>query len=283
VGVLIGLNQPVNFWISDDMGRTITSPTKVDGGDLKMDFPPFGGRQYFLNLAFDPDFPENGFAEGSMSMYSSSSAAEEETPAEPTATTEATPTESTEPSIDYYADPETVDAGQCTTIYWKVANVKNIEFGGYNQEFEGSYNDCICMTSTYPMTITYLDDTTEKFYVTIEVNGSCATATPKPTDTPAPTETPKPAPPANPNGFNVNTNVCSANTYNVHLTWNDNANNEIGYRVYRDGQLIDTLGPNSTKYDDQPPYSGPHTYQIEAFNNDGSTFTNMKDDQGCVY
>ena len=186
------------------------------------------------------------------------------------------------PSIDYYADPTTVEAGKCTTIFWKVSNVKNVEFGGFNQEFEGSYYDCICQTSTYPMNITYLDDSIERFYVTIEVNGSCATPTSPPTATPKPTEPPAPKPPAQPNGFIVNTNVCNPNNYNVLLTWNDNANNEKGYRVYRNGQLITTLGKNSTTYDDQPAYNGPHSYQIEAFNDVGSTFTNKKSDQGCV-
>ncbi|MFN2144746.1 MAG: thrombospondin type 3 repeat-containing protein [Anaerolineales bacterium] len=298
VGILIGLSQPVNMWVSDDTGRTITTPTKVGDGNLQLEFRPFGGREYFLNLAFGPDFPEDGQAQGSMGMYSSMAAGGDETGPEPTPTTdpsqepEPTPTESTEPSIEYYADPTTVDAGKCTTIYWKVANVKNVEFGGFNQEFEGSYYDCICKTSTYPMTITYLDDTTEKFYVTIEVNGSCAApteptktpaqVTPTPTSTPKPTDPPAPKPPANPNGFTVKTNVCNPNTYNVHMTWNDNANNEKGYRIYRDGQLLVTLGKNSSTYDDQPAYNGPHSYQVEAFNDIGSTFTNTKNDQGCI-
>ncbi len=189
--------------------------------------------------------------------------------ATPTATF--TPTPSLEADIQYWAEPDRVVAGKCSTIYWKVENVKSVEFGGFQQEFEGSYDDCICVTSTYPMSITYLNNTTEKFYLTIQVDGSCV----------PPTAVPQP--PKKPNNLTVATNICSSSDYAVLLSWNDNADNETGYRVFRDGVLIVTLGAGTTQYTDHPPYSGPHNYYIEAFNNAGSSQTNTKQDQGCVY
>ncbi len=276
VGILIGLNQPVNFWVSDDLGKTVSKGTNLGDGFSRMEFSPMGGRDYFLNLAFGNDFPEDGQAEGSMMMYSTSAAAEDEPEEEETATP--TPMESTGPVIEYYADPTEVEAGKCTTIYWNVQNVQKVEFGGFEQEFEGSYYDCICKTSTYPMTITYLDNTQEKFYVTIEVEGACETPTP-----PTPTDTPKPEKPAAPSSLVANANVCTAFNYNVHLTWKDNANNETGFRVYREGNLIATLGPNVTEYNDQPPYGGPYTYKVESYNGGGASPSNNADDSGCIY
>jgi hypothetical protein len=100
---------------------------------------------------------------------------EPETPEDPTPV----------PVINYWADPGEIAAGDCTTIYWEVENVSSVVFGGYEQEFSGSYYDCMCETQTYPLTITYQDDTVEMFYVTILVSGTCATPTPVP-DTTAP-------------------------------------------------------------------------------------------------
>lgn len=275
VGILIGLNLPATFWVTDDTGQNVSPPRDLGDGIFQMEFSPIGGREYFLNIAFGKDTPEDSFGEGTMEMYSTSAAAEDE-PEEQTATP--TAAQSTDPVIEYYADPTEVDAGQCTTIYWKVENVQKVEFGGSEQEFEGSYYDCICQTSTYPMTVTYLDNTQEKFYVTIEVEGSCETPTP-----PTPTDTPKPEKPAPPSSLAANTNVCNANNYNVHLTWKDNANNETGFRVYRDGNLIATLGPNVTEYNDQPPYGGPYTYTVESYNGGGASPSNNADDSGCIY
>jgi hypothetical protein len=89
------------------------------------------------------------------------------------------------PYINYWADPSEIAAGGCTTIYWDVLNVGSVVFGGHEREFRGSYSDCMCETQTYPLTITYPDGTSEIFYVTINVSGTCATPTPIP-DTTAP-------------------------------------------------------------------------------------------------
>ena len=89
--------------------------------------------------------------------------------------------------------------------------------------------------------------------------------------------------PAAPSGLGANT-VCASPNYHVLLFWNDNADNEQGYRVYRNGQLIATLGANSTKYTDTtPPGSGPQTYYVEAFNGSGAVKSNNTQDQGCIF
>jgi hypothetical protein len=65
--------------------------------------------------------------------------------------------------------------------------------------------------------------------------------------------------------------------------WNDTATNESGYRVYRDGNLIATLGANATGYTDSPPYGGPYTYGVEAFNAAGASSRPTVVESGCIY
>ncbi len=102
--------------------------------------------------------------------------------------------------------------------------------------------------------------------------------------TPAYVVTPMPTP------FPPNTPVWSVYTYTcelivgggnmtMNLAWTDRSNNEDGYKVYRDKQVIVTLAPNSTSYVDVAFIAAGKTlsYSVEAFNKDwqasGSTIT----------
>ena len=65
----------------------------------------------------------------------------------------------------------------------------------------------------------------------------------------------------------------------MNLAWADRSNNEDGYKVYRDKQVIASLAPNSTSYVDVAfvATGEKSSYSIEAFNMDwrasGSTIT----------
>lgn len=53
----------------------------------------------------------------------------------------------------------------------------------------------------------------------------------------------------------------------VELTWEDNSNNELGFRVYRDGVVIADLKENTEKYEDMKLRpSTNYRYEIEAYN-----------------
>ncbi|NIM94584.1 MAG: CSLREA domain-containing protein [Anaerolineales bacterium] len=104
---------------------------------------------------------------------------------------------------------------------------------------------------------------------------------PPPTHTP--TATLKPSPPAAPIQLTITKKVCTDKEYSVTLVWMDVANNEVGYRVYRDKDLIATLKGNSTSYTDKPPGSGPYTYGVEAFNNAGASGRPTVFEEGCLY
>jgi Zn-dependent metalloprotease len=297
---LSGLSENTKTWVGDDAGQTMGSPVILGNGDRGISFRPRGGRQYYLFFAFSPDFPEGGHEGASMSM-SSSAAGDEETSDQapppvitdtPTATPTPTPTLVPGAGLQFWADPAEIEAGKCTTIYWEAENVQRVVFGNQEQDFTGSYHDCLCNTATYPLDLTYLDDSTERFYVTIEVSGSCATDTPvppPPTDTPVPpppTDTPvppAPSPPAAPSKVSANTTTCSSSDYAVTINWKDNSNNETGFRIFRDGNFVAEVGAGVTSYVDHPPYSGPHNYFVVSFNADGTGQSGTDSDQGCVY
>ena len=89
--------------------------------------------------------------------------------------------------IQFWADPPEIQAGACTTIKWHVESVSKVVFGGIEQPFDGSYQDCLCADQRYTLTVTHLDNTEEKRTVDIAVAGSCVTLTsPPPQDTTPP-------------------------------------------------------------------------------------------------
>jgi hypothetical protein len=112
-----------------------------------------------------------------------------------------------------------------------------------------------------------------------------APPTPAPTFTPqAPvaTETKALQLPSAPGQLFIENRVCNGQSYAVSLSWLDLANNEQGYRVYRDGALISTLGTDLTKYTDTPPYGGPYTYGVESFNVAGVSTLMVVAESGCI-
>ena len=90
--------------------------------------------------------------------------------------------------------------------------------------------------------------------------------------------TPTPSIPAAPSGLS-GTRVCKTillpaphvDMVKVTLTWTDQANNEEGYNIYRDGTLVATLGPNEVTYIDNPTGIASATYAVEAFNTAGAS------------
>jgi len=103
-----------------------------------------------------------------------------------------------------------------------------------------------------------------------------------PTPTTEPTATEAPQEPAAPGKLVVANQVCTSQAYNVSLAWIDAASDETGYRVYRDGNLIATLGPNASSYTDSPPYGGPYQYGVEAYNAAGASSRPTVVESGCI-
>jgi len=82
--------------------------------------------------------------------------------------------------------------------------------------------------------------------------------------------------------LNVSNQICDATQYVVRLSWKD-VDGEDGYRVYRDGALLATLGSGATSYNDASPDYSPHEYFAEAFNAVGEAASAKTKSPGCVY
>ena len=83
--------------------------------------------------------------------------------------------------------------------------------------------------------------------------------------------------PAAPSNASITNRTCDSEDYFFTIVWHDNANNEDGFRILRDGELIATVGPNVESYMYTPPGSGPYTFTIEAFNDNGSGETTVQE------
>ena len=90
------------------------------------------------------------------------------------------------------------------------------------------------------------------------------------------------AAPAAPEKLVVANQVCTDKAYSVKLTWIDVSGND-GYRIYRDGAQIGSAGGNATSYTDNPPYGGPYSYGVEAYNSSGASPRPTVADAGCIY
>lgn len=152
--------------------------------------------------------------------------------------------------INFNADDYRIAKGECTILRWQVDNATDVFLEGEKVETLGAQQVCPSKTTTYEMQVSSPEGEQEA-KVTIEV-------------------TTAPTPPAAPTGLQIANSAC-VQDYTVTLTWTDQADNESGYRVYRDGILIATLPANSTNYVDTPPAPDSHIYAVEAFNEAGSS------------
>jgi hypothetical protein len=122
------------------------------------------------------------------------------------------------------------------------------------------------------------------------------TPTPKITLTPKPTLTPTLAPPAAPSGLSgAYDRTCGGDfkgltpiwVEDVNLTWTDNANNETGYRMYKNGSALPDFPPNSTTFHITMRYDqgtgGPlfDNFGVEAFNAAGASARTAVDVPRC--
>ena len=112
----------------------------------------------------------------------------------PTATPTRTSTPRPEAEIEFWADPAEINAGECTMLRWNVSNVSVVVFGGIEQPFSGSDQECPCENRTYTLKATLQDGTNIERTVSVNVNGSCATEVPPDT---SPPPVPSPQVPAN--------------------------------------------------------------------------------------
>jgi hypothetical protein len=81
--------------------------------------------------------------------------------------------------------------------------------------------------------------------------------------------------------------LAQTNTYTFTLTWQDNATNETGQAIYRDGTQIAKIGPNQTSYKDTVTgtVGNPVCYEVTAFIADATgkiTTETAKSNRACM-
>jgi hypothetical protein len=165
--------------------------------------------------------------------------------------------------VNFNADSYAILVGECTRLRWDVQNADLILLEGEPVPELEAEQVCPKVTKTYTLVASNTMEEVER-YVNIEVTESVTS-------------------PKAPAQLNITNQVCTAQTYSVTLGWIDAADNEDGYRVYRDGNLIANLGSNAKGFTDTPPYGGPYSYGVEAFNSAGASPRPTVQEPGCIY
>lgn len=151
-------------------------------------------------------------------------------------------------SVNFNADAYQIFVGACTTLRWEVENAEMVAFEGLTVPALEAEQVCPTATTNYTLNASNPTEAVEEI-VTITV------VEPPPTD---------------PGGLSLS-ETCTGGGYKVKLSWDDKADNEDGYRVYRDGDRIATLDENAESYTDDPGHGGPYRYSVEAFNDSGAS------------
>jgi CSLREA domain-containing protein len=162
-------------------------------------------------------------------------------------------------SINFNADAYEIVEGDCTMLRWEAKNADSVLYNG--ETFPPLEAEQVCpeKTTTYKITAVNPVEQLDAF-VTINV---------------------VPGKPDAPGNLSIAARECNAKIYTVTLVWSDNSDNEDGFRLYREGSLIATLGENVAGYTDTPPYGGPYKYEVEAFNSAGASGRSSVVEIGC--
>ncbi|NIS82229.1 MAG: hypothetical protein GTO14_18940 [Anaerolineales bacterium] len=153
--------------------------------------------------------------------------------------------------INFNADSYAIDEGDCTTLRWEVENATDVFLDGKQVNALDAQHVCPTKTTTYTMLVTSPEGEKEAL-VTIEVEEL-------------------PEPPQAPGQLRLVDWICNEKIFEIQLQWVDQADNEKGYKVYRDGSQLTKLAADSTRYTEKPPFGGPYTYEVSAYNEGGSS------------
>jgi len=152
--------------------------------------------------------------------------------------------------MDFYDDGDYLLLGQCTTLHWLVRNATSVMLNGAPVEAQGLEYTCPQSTTTYILQAWNASEQKQEA-ITVQVELG--------------------EPPAAPARLSIGNRICDSVNYRLTLEWSDMASNETGFRIYRDGQLLATLGAGVESYTDDPPRYVVHTYGVEAYNSAGAS------------
>ena len=160
--------------------------------------------------------------------------------------------------------PSNVGASQTgdrqVTISWAAATDNGI-VTAYRIRRDGSLYASVGGSST-----AFVDKgVTDGFGYSYEVRAEDAAGNlgPRITATPSPITLPDVTPPTAPGGFNLT----STSSTSAKVSWSAATDNVAvtGYRIWRDGALVATVGPGATSFSESSLAKGTYAYAVEAF------------------
>jgi len=77
--------------------------------------------------------------------------------------------------IEFWANDTSVDAGECTFLFWRVESVSEVYLDDEPVKGRGKRQVCPCEPRTFTLTVVRQDGSAEDFPVYIDVSGSCQT------------------------------------------------------------------------------------------------------------
>ena len=75
--------------------------------------------------------------------------------------------------------------------------------------------------------------------------------------------------------------LCSGGSFEFTVSWNDNSDNEDGFRIYVDGNQVGDVGADKESFAHNPAGSGPYTISVEAYNANGDASASQGN-VGCL-
>ncbi|MGD2077696.1 MAG: transporter substrate-binding domain-containing protein [Chloroflexota bacterium] len=164
------------------------------------------------------------------------------------------PTQTPSPSIQFSANPTSIQEGECSTLSWNTSNVQAVylypqgeDWRNYGVPGTGQRSVCPNETTTYELRVVKTDGS-------VEVRNATVFVSPAPGNPPQITRfTVEPA--------QINTNQCVAITWQV-----DNSNSRT---IWRDNTAIWPNAPASGNMQDCLAAPGEYVYQLEASNASG--------------
>lgn len=180
----------VEIWVNSELIQTVKELPQL-GNLVRFDHtwtPTEGGTYHILAVAVGASGESSTPDSVTVQVEEQQSSEEVTATATEEAVSDITEEAPLETTVQYWADPAEIDAGACSTLRWKVENAQEVVLGNTPVDAEGSYEVCLCESTSYRLTVTDLEGVMTEYPVLIEVEGVCAT------DTPEIDETPPPAP-----------------------------------------------------------------------------------------
>jgi hypothetical protein len=99
-----------------------------------------------------------------------------------------------EVTVEFYASPSQVNAGNCATLHWDVSGTDQVYLDGAFVYLRGMQEYCPCESETHTLRVIAPDGASQDYTARIEVSGSCSAppATEPPTE-PPPSDTDGPS------------------------------------------------------------------------------------------